>query len=68
MFAAILKTWSYLRTIDFKQRHGLLTAGSPSEGGGGGGRGTGQTSLVVNCYLLLLLFIYLLFIKDVLQG
>ena len=41
MFAAILKTWSYLRAIDFKQWHGLLTVGSPSEGGGGGGRGTG---------------------------
>ena len=41
MSAAILKTWSYLRAIDFKQRHGLLTVGSPSEGGGGGGRGTG---------------------------
>ena len=42
MFAAILKTWSYLRTIDFKQQHGLLTVGSPSEGGGGGGWGTGS--------------------------
>ena len=41
MFAAILKMWSYLRTIEFKQRHGLLTVGSPSEGGGGGGWGAG---------------------------
>ena len=41
MFAAILKMWSYLRTIDFKQRHGLLTVGSPSEGGRGRGLGRG---------------------------
>ena len=41
MFAAILKTWSYLRTIDSRQRHRLLTVGSPSEGEGGGGWATG---------------------------
>ena len=36
MFAANLITRSYLRSIDFKPRRGLLTAHSPFEGGGEG--------------------------------
>ena len=35
MFAAILKTWSYVETIALKSRHGVLAAGSPSEWGTG---------------------------------